>query len=180
MNTVFQNLVGVIDKIDVAKLNAVLTAFADGVRGQGERIGEATTDANQWLLALNPRSDTIRADWRSFKGFSDAYSSAAQDILSVLNAGSTTSATITDHASGLDSLLLNTVGFSRAGIDLIGPNEKNLIDAVNILEPTTNLLLKYNPQYTCMLVGDKLGLTHRAAAVLHAITHWTAYLSDTP
>jgi phospholipid/cholesterol/gamma-HCH transport system substrate-binding protein len=96
VNTVFQNLVGMIDKIDVAKLNAVLTAFADGVRGQGERIGEATTDANQWLPALNPRSDTIRADWRSFKGFSDAYSSAAQDILSVLNAGSTASATITD------------------------------------------------------------------------------------
>ena len=29
-----------LDQIDPAKLNAMLTAFADGVRGQGERIGE--------------------------------------------------------------------------------------------------------------------------------------------
>jgi phospholipid/cholesterol/gamma-HCH transport system substrate-binding protein len=153
VNTVFQNLVGVLNKIDMAKLNAVLSAFAEGVRGQGERIGEATTDANQVLLALNPRSETIRQDWRSLRGFSDAYSGAARDILSVLNSASTTSTTITNRAAALDSLLLNSIGLSQAGINLIGPNEKNLIDSINILAPTTNLLLKYNPEYTCMLVG---------------------------
>src|ERR687893_305852 len=47
VNTVFQNLVSVLDKIDPTKLNAVLTALAEGLRGQGERIGQATTDANQ-------------------------------------------------------------------------------------------------------------------------------------
>ncbi|MFZ0906611.1 MAG: MCE family protein, partial [Mycobacterium sp.] len=60
VNTVFQNLVGVLNKIDVAKLNAVLTALADGFRGKGEAIGEATTDLNQVLMAINPRSETIR------------------------------------------------------------------------------------------------------------------------
>ena len=45
VNTVFENLVGVLDQIDPAKLNAVLSALAEGVRGQGERIGQATTDA---------------------------------------------------------------------------------------------------------------------------------------
>ena len=68
VNTVFENVVDLLNMIDPLKLNAVLTAVADGVRGQGERIGEATTDLNQVLLALNARSDTIRQDWRSFKG----------------------------------------------------------------------------------------------------------------
>ena len=95
VNTVFQNLVGVLNRIDVAKLNAVLGAFAEGVRGQGEAIGQATTDANQVLTALNPRAETIRGDWRSLKGFSDAYGGAAQDILAVLDAASTTSTTVT-------------------------------------------------------------------------------------
>ena len=49
---------------------------------------------NQVLTALNPRSDTIREDWRSFKDFSDTYGAAAQDILTVLDAASTTSTTI--------------------------------------------------------------------------------------
>ena len=61
VNTVFQNLVGVLDQVDPAKLNAILSALAEGVRGQGERIGQATTDFNQVLLALNPRQDTVTA-----------------------------------------------------------------------------------------------------------------------
>ena len=49
INTVFENVVDLLNMIDPLKLNAVLTAVADAVRGQGERIGEATTDLNQVL-----------------------------------------------------------------------------------------------------------------------------------
>ncbi|MGB8390544.1 MCE family protein, partial [Mycobacterium sp.] len=157
---VFENLVGLLKQIDPAKLNAVLTAVAEGVRGQGETIGQAITDANQLLMAVNPRSETIRQDWRSFKGFNDTYSAAAEDIIAILNAASTTSTTITTHASALDALLVNAIGLSNAGINLLGPNKGNLIQAVNVLEPTTNLLLKYNPEYTCTLVGAKWWLDH--------------------
>ncbi len=155
VNTVFENVVGVLDQIDTAKLNSVLSALAQGVRGKGERIGQATTDANQVFLALNPRSETVRADWQALKGFSDTYSVAAQDIVTVLNAASTTSVTITNRAQALDALLLATIGFSNSGINLLAPNQANLIKAINVLEPTTNLLMKYNPEYTCLLVGAK-------------------------
>ncbi|HKP39486.1 MCE family protein [Mycobacterium sp.] len=155
VNTVFENVVVVLKQIDTAKLNSTLSALAEGVRGQGERIGQATTDANQVLLQLNPRSETIRADWQALKGFNDAYSGAAQDILTVLNAASTTSATITSHTKQLDALLLATIGLSNSGISLLAPNQANLIKAINVLEPTTNLLYKYNPEYTCLLVGAK-------------------------
>lgn len=155
VNTVFENLVGLLDQIDPAKLNAVLAALSEGFRGQGERIGQAITDANQVLLELNPRSETVRQDWRALKGFSDAYGAAADDIVSVLDAASTAGTTITNHATALDALLLNAIGFARAGTELIAPNQKNLIDAVNILEPTTNLLAKYDPSLTCTLVGAK-------------------------
>jgi phospholipid/cholesterol/gamma-HCH transport system substrate-binding protein len=155
VNTVFENVVLVLDTIDPAKLNSTLSALAEGVRGQGERIGQATTDANQVLLELNPRSETIRADWRALKDFNDTYSVAAQDILSILNSASTTSATIASHAKQLDALLLATIGLSNSGISLLAPNQANLIKAINVLEPTTNLLYKYSPEYTCLLVGAK-------------------------
>ena len=86
VNTVFENVVDLVDMIDPAKLNAVLSAVADAVRGQGERMGQATTDLNEVLTALNDRSDLIREDWRSFKNFTDTYAAAAQDILVVLDA----------------------------------------------------------------------------------------------
>jgi phospholipid/cholesterol/gamma-HCH transport system substrate-binding protein len=155
VNTVFQNLVGVLNRIDNAKLNALLSALAEGLRGKGEALGQATTDLNQVLLATNPRSETIRADTRAFKGFFDAYSAAAPDLLTTLAAVSTTSVTITKNAKALDSLLLNLVGLGRSGVNLLGPNRNKLIGAINVLEPTTRLLMKYNPELTCTLVGGK-------------------------
>ncbi|MDT5093705.1 MAG: phospholipid/cholesterol/gamma-HCH transport system substrate-binding protein, partial [Mycobacterium sp.] len=153
VNTVFENLVDLLKQVDPLKLNAVLTAVADALRGQGERIGQATTDLNEVLLALNARSDTIRQDWRSFKNFNDTYSAAAQDILKVLNAASTTSTTVVNQSTGLDNLLLNVIGLSRAGTNLLASSSESLVASVNVLEPTTNLLLKYNPEYTCFLQG---------------------------
>ena len=155
INTVFHNLIDVLHKIDPAKLNGVLSALAEGLRGEGTKIGEATTDANQVLLALNPRAGTVRRDWKSLKGFGDAYSAAAQNILAVLNAASSTSNTITSDASDLDALLLNVIGLSRSGINLIGPNQGNLVGGINVLAPTTRLLMKYNPELTCLFVGAK-------------------------
>ncbi|MGE2730153.1 MCE family protein [Mycolicibacterium vaccae] len=155
VNTVFQNLVGVLDRVDAAKLNSTLSALADGVRGQGELIGEATTDANEVLLALNPRSETITSDLRALTQFNDTYSAAAQDILTTLDAASTTSSTVVRQSKELDALLLSTIGLSNSGINLLAPNQQNLIDAVNVLAPTANLLHKYSPSFTCLLLGAK-------------------------
>lgn len=160
VNTVFDNLVGLLQQVDVAKLNSVLTALSEGVRGRGEQMGEAITGANQILLQVNPRMDQVAADWRSFGEFSETYGAAAQDIMSILDSASTTSSTITTHASGLDALLLNTIGFSRSGTNLLAPNLENFVNGVNVLEPTTTLLRKYDPIYTCLLQGSTYFLEH--------------------
>jgi phospholipid/cholesterol/gamma-HCH transport system substrate-binding protein len=162
VNTIFQSLVNVLHQVDPTKLNATLTAFADAVRGQGQSIGEATTAANDVLGAVNPRMDTLRADWESLKGAADAYDGAAPDLLTTLDAASVTSATLTSHANNLDALLLSTIAFAQAGTDLVGPNRDNLVKAVNVLQPTTDLLLKYNPEYTCLLMGAKWTLDNGA------------------
>lgn len=155
VNTVFQNLVDVLDLVDPAKLNAVLSALAEGFRGKGERIGTAITDLNQVLLEVNPRNETIRRDWRALGELSDTYGGAAEDIVRILDAASTTSTTVTDRAEALQALLVNVTGFAQSGVGLLGPNRQNLIDAINDFEPTTDLLLKYNPSYTCLLNGAK-------------------------
>jgi phospholipid/cholesterol/gamma-HCH transport system substrate-binding protein len=155
VNTVFENVVDLLDMVDPMKLNAVLSAVADAVRGRGPRIGEATTDLNQVLTALNARSDTFRADLRSLKNVGDTYTAAADDIVAVLNAASTTSTTIVDHQTALDGLLLNAVGLSTAGTNLLATTKDNLVTTINNLEPTTSLLNLYSPSYACTLQGAK-------------------------
>ena len=165
VNTTFQNLVGVLNQIDPAKLNAVLSALGEGFRGKGKALGEATADLNQVLMAINPRSEAIRADYQSLKNFSDTYSTAASNIVATLDAASTTSRTIADSSKALDSLLVNLIGLSDSGINLLGPAEKNLIHGINVLESTTRLLMKYNPELTCLLVGGYSGLSAEIEAV---------------
>jgi phospholipid/cholesterol/gamma-HCH transport system substrate-binding protein len=155
VNTVFQNLVLLLKQIDPAKLNATLTAFADAVRGRGETIGQAITDANDVLLAVNPRMGTVQQDFRSFIAFSDAYADAAPQLLEFFNAASTTSTTITRQAADLDALLLGTIGFADSGVALLAPNRDNFVRGINGLQPTTGLLMKYNPEYTCLILGAK-------------------------
>lgn len=153
VNTVFQNVVDLLKMVDPLKLNAVLTSLADAVRGRGERIGEATTDLNQVLTALNARNDTFRGDVRSLTSAADTYATAADDIIAILDAAATTSTTIVNHKSALDGLLLNAAGLSQSGIGLLGAAKDSFVTAINTLEPTTALLNQYSPEYTCTLQG---------------------------
>ncbi len=164
VNTVFQNLVELLKQVDPAKLNSILAALADGLGGQGQAIGESIGDTNDILAALNSRTDILREDWQALASTADIYSAAAPHLINTLAAATTTSATITAHSSQLDALLLNIAGFARSGTALLGPNKDNVENAINTLQPTTDLLLKYDPEFTCMLVGAENVIPDLAAA----------------
>jgi phospholipid/cholesterol/gamma-HCH transport system substrate-binding protein len=160
VNTVFENLESIVRAIDPAKLNGVLSALADGFRGKGDRIGQAITEGNRALLAVNPKMPTVRRDWQQFGKTTQAYSDAAQDILATLDSFSTTSVTITKNKTALDEVLLSAIGFADSGVNTIGGNQPNLVSAINLVAPTFELLNKYSPTYTCTFQGAQWYLEH--------------------
>jgi phospholipid/cholesterol/gamma-HCH transport system substrate-binding protein len=160
VNTVFENLESIVRAIDPAKLNGVLSAVAEGVRGKGDRIGQAITEGNRALLAVNPKMPTVRRDWQLFGKTTQAYSDAAQDILATLDSFSTTSVTITKNKIALDEVLLSAIGFADSGVNTIGGNQPNLVSAINLVAPTFELLNKYSPTYTCTFQGAQWYLEH--------------------
>jgi phospholipid/cholesterol/gamma-HCH transport system substrate-binding protein len=109
---------------------------------------------------------TIRRDWQLFGKTAEAYSDAAQDILSTLDSFSTTSVTITKNAKALDELLLSAIGFAQSGINTIGGNQQNLVSAINLVAPTFELLNNYSPSYTCLFQGAQWFLDHGGKAAL--------------
>lgn len=160
VNTVFENLQSVVQALDPAKLNAILSAFAQSVRGKGDRLGQAISDSNNLLLTVNPRMDTIHRDWQLFGKTTAIYSDAAQDILSILDSAATTSVTLTENQRSLDSLLLSAIGFSQTGINVIGRNEPNIVRSMSLLDPTLTLFNKYSPTYTCLFQGAQWYVDH--------------------
>lgn len=160
VNTLFENLQAVVHAIDPAKLNSILSAVAESVRGRGEVMGRAITGANTVLVAVNPRMPTAQRDWQLFGQATHAYSDAAQNILAVLDSATTTSTTLTTEAAELDELLLSAVGFSRSGVETIGGNQPELVHALNLMVSTTDLLADYSPTYTCLFQGAQWFLEH--------------------
>lgn len=158
INTLFRDVADILNQVDPAKLQAVLSALADGLRGHGAAIGQTITDSDAVLAEVNKRADSITADRESVRRVSDTYSAVAQHILSTLDSAATTGVTIADNAQPLDSILTNVVGLARSGIDLMASSRANMTTAVTSFESTARLLLKYNPTYTCTLVGAKIAL----------------------
>lgn len=153
VNTVFQNLQNILNAIEPAKLNAVLSALSQSLRGKGEVIGAAITASTDVLTAVNPRMPTLARDWKLFAQTTGAYSAAAADIVSTLDSFTTTSATISGQSQQLDDALLAAVGFARSGVTVLGGNQDNLVRALDLAEPTTGLLSTYSPTYTCLFQG---------------------------
>jgi phospholipid/cholesterol/gamma-HCH transport system substrate-binding protein len=160
VNTVFENLQSLVQALDPAKMNSILSAFAQSLRGKGDRLGQAITGANNLLLAVNPRLGTIHRDWRLFGKTAAAYSNAAQDILSILDSATTTSTTLTANQQSLDALLMSAIGFGQTGINVVGVNESNIVRSVNQLDPVTALLNKYSPSFTCLFQGAQWYVEH--------------------
>lgn len=160
VNTLFENVVGVLEKVDPAKLNAILTAVADGVRGRGEAMGQAITDSSEITVALNNRSTALGDNWRAIKGAGDTYERVVDDLVNILDAASVTSTTVVGQQDALDALLLNVIGLAHAGTELLATNGRPIVDAVGAVQPTTALLLEYQPSYTCTLEGAKWALDH--------------------
>ncbi|BBX19396.1 virulence factor [Mycolicibacterium duvalii] len=158
INTLFRDISAILDRVDPVKLQAVLAALAEGLGGHGAMIGQTISDTDEVLTALNARTDTLAADRRALRTISDTYSVAAQDILTALDAAATTGATVTDHARELDALLTGVVGLTSGGIELLDVSQPDITTAVNVFASTARLLLKYQPTFTCTLVGAKTAL----------------------
>src|ERR1700741_2561534 len=62
INTVFKQLTSVLDRLDPAKLNETLGALAKAFSGRGEKIGQALSDLDSFLVKLDPSLSALSHD----------------------------------------------------------------------------------------------------------------------
>jgi phospholipid/cholesterol/gamma-HCH transport system substrate-binding protein len=153
INTVFQQLVSVLDKIDPAKLNETLGAIATAFNGRGQQFGKTLTDFNALLAKIEPSLPNLSHDIQAAAPTFNAYADAAPDLVSTLQSATQVSHTVVDQQNNLDEFLLNTIGLADVGNDVIGGNRQALTDVLHLLVPTTDLLNRYNQSLWCSIAG---------------------------
>lgn len=153
INTVFQQLTQVLNKIDPVKLNETLGAMSAAFSGRGEKMGQTVTDFEALLAKLEPSLPNLSHDIESMSAVSNAYGDAAPDLLRTLDNTNHLSDTIVDEQKNLDSFLVSAIGLADTGNDVIGNNRQALSKTLSLLAPTTDLLNEYAPALYCALEG---------------------------
>jgi virulence factor Mce-like protein len=153
VNTVFQQLVTVLDKIDPAKLNETLGAISTAFNGRGEQFGQTLVDFNALLGKIEPSLPNLAHDIEAAVPTLTAYADASPDLLSTLESFTAVSNTVVDEQQNLDQFLVSTTGLADLGNDVIGTNRQGLTDVLDVLVPTTDLLNMYRESIWCGIGG---------------------------
>ncbi|MGV0794114.1 MCE family protein [Mycolicibacterium sp. XJ1819] len=153
INTVFQQLVTVLDKIDPAKLNQTLGAIATAFNGRGEQIGQTLVDFNALLAEIEPSLPNLAHDIEASVPTLDAYADAAPDLLSTIQSATQVSNSIVDQQHNLDEFLVSAIGLADLGNEVIGGNSDTLAELAHVLVPTTQVLHDYRASARCGIGG---------------------------
>lgn len=151
--TVFQSLTEVMVAVQPEKAAAVTGALAQGVRGRGEEIGQATVELSEFTGAINPELGSLQRDLRAGAAAADGLAAATPDLISALGGLRVPARTLTDQAATLDVLLPAIAGVAIEGNALLEPHEQEIADAFGYLRPTAELLEYYAPAIPCFFRG---------------------------
>jgi phospholipid/cholesterol/gamma-HCH transport system substrate-binding protein len=149
INTLFQTITSIAEKVDPVKVNLTLSAAAQALSGLGDKFGQSIINGSAALDEVNPRMPIIRHDIQQLARLADTYGDAAPDLVNFLNNASTTAHTIHAQEKDLDRALLAAAGFGATGAEIFNRGGPYLARGAKDLVPTAQLLDTYSPELLC-------------------------------
>jgi phospholipid/cholesterol/gamma-HCH transport system substrate-binding protein len=151
INTLFQTITQIAEKVDPVKVNLTLSAAAQALSGLGDKFGQSIINGSASLDEVNPRMPIIRHDIQQLAALGDTYADASPDLLNFLNNASTTAHTIHAQEKDLDRALLAASGFGATGADIFNRGGPYLARGAADLVPSSQLLDTYSPEVYCAI-----------------------------
>src|SRR5271168_4776620 len=151
INTLFQTITSIAEKVDPVKVNLTLSAAAQALSGLGDKFGQSIVNGNKILDDVNPKMPMIRHDIQQIAALGDVYANAAPDLFDALNNAVVTARTLNRHQAQLDAALLAAIGFANTGADVLTRSKPYLERLTADLRPTAHLLDTYSPQVFCTI-----------------------------
>jgi phospholipid/cholesterol/gamma-HCH transport system substrate-binding protein len=153
INTLFQQLTSLLDKVAPDKLNETLAALGSALSGRGHAIGTAIDHFDAFLAAIEPALPALGRDLAAAPTVFNTYADAAADLVTTVDNATRISQSIVDEQQSLDAFLLSAIGFAQAGTPLLAENREPLADVLHLLVPTSDLLREYNSALNCQITA---------------------------
>ena len=151
INTLFETITSISEKVDPVKLNQTLTATAQALDGLGTKFGKSIVHGNEILADVNAQMPEIRADIQQLSGLADVYTDASPDLWDFLQNAVPTARTINNQKSDVDAALLAAIGFGTSAADTIDRGAPYLVRGQADAVPTSQLFDKYSPEILCTI-----------------------------
>ena len=149
INTLFQTITSIAQKIDPVKVNLTLSAAAQALSGLGDKFGQSIINGSAALDEVNPRMPIIRHDIQQLATLGDTYADASPDLFDFLNNAATTAHTVHGQEKDLDRALLAAIGFGKTGADIFNRGGPYFARGAKDLVPSAQLLDTYSPELFC-------------------------------
>src|SRR6201992_48938 len=94
INTLFQTITQIAEKVDPVKVNLTLSAAAQALSGLGDKFGQSIINGSAALDEVNPRMPIIRHDIQQLARLGAPYADGSPHLTDFLNNASTTAHTI--------------------------------------------------------------------------------------
>jgi phospholipid/cholesterol/gamma-HCH transport system substrate-binding protein len=151
VNTLFEALDNVIAALPPAKVNATLGAIASSLQGQGASLGKTIDVLNAYLGKINRDMPILARDFDKGADVLDIYSIATPDLMSLLRNVSVTADSISSQRALFQRFLDSLGQVSERGTAFLDQNSAPLVDLLGSSLPTTELLARYSPMFSCFL-----------------------------
>lgn len=158
VNTLFQNLTDLLEKIDPINLNATISALGEGLRGNGDDLGALLAGLNYYLSQVNPKLPTLREDIRQTAVVAGIYGDAGPDLARILDNAPSIAQTVVDEQDNLNTTLLAATGLANNGTATLEPGADDYIAAIQRLRVPLKVLGDYSPEYGCLLQAIDLAI----------------------
>ena len=165
VNTLFQTLTDVLQKIDPINLNATISALGEGLRGNGDDAGASLAGLNYYLQQLNPKLPTLQQDFQKTAVVADIYADAAPDLVTVFDNLPKISKTLVDEQDNLNAALLAATGLANNGTATLKPAAEDFIAAIQRLRAPLKVAGDYSPEFGCILEGTAKAIDTFAPAI---------------
>lgn len=153
VNTLFQTLSDLLNKIDPVSLNGTLTALGEGLRGHGDDLGATLAGLNTLLQQLNPKLPTLQDDFSKAAVVANIYGDAGPDIAQVLDNVPALNRTVVDEQANLNATLLAATGLANNGTATLQPAADDYIAAIQRLRAPLKVAGDYSPEFGCIFEG---------------------------
>src|SRR5699024_7502158 len=155
LEDVFDELLPMLQSIQPDKLAAMLGEMSTMLRGKGTEIGDAMDVWDKYLDELNPHVPQMTNDFERLADVADSYNEALPDLLSALEAMTTTSKTMVDREGDLRSVYANVITSANTSRGWVAGNKQT----IEVLSASSRQALEavrpYAKQFPCLLEATR-------------------------